>query len=79
MLFITGHMEYDADTLATEYFRDVDKGINPEVPENYFPGNDPKKAPVVKWRSAATLLFSNWINYYLYQETPYDINEVGKK
>ena len=79
MLFITGHMEYDADTLATEYFRDVDKGINPDVPENYFPGNDPKKAPVVKWRSAATLLFSNWINYYLYQETPYDINEVGKK
>ncbi len=78
MLFITGHMEYDADTLATEYFRDVDKGINPDVPENYFPGNDPKKAPIVKWRSAATLLFSNWINYYLYQETPYDINEVGK-
>ena len=79
MLFITGHMEYDADTLATEYFRDVDKGINPCVPENYFPGNDPKKAPIVKWRSAATLLFSNWINYYLYQETPYDINEVGNK
>lgn len=79
MLFITGHMEYDAETLATEYFRDVDKGINPDVPENYFPGNDPKKAPVVKWRSAATLLFSNWINYYLYQETPYDINEVGNK
>ena len=79
MLFITGHMEYDADTLATEYFRDVDKGINPDVPENYFPGNDPKKAPVVKWRSAATLLFSNWINYYLYQETPYNINDVGTK
>ena len=79
MLFITGHMEYDPDTLATEYFRDVDKGINPDVPENYFPGNDPKKAPVVKWRSAATLLFSNWINYYLYQETPYDINKVGNK
>jgi len=77
MLFITGHMEYDADTLATEYFRDVDRGINPDVPENYFPGNDPKKTPVVKWRSAATLLFSNWINYYLYQETPYDINKVG--
>lgn len=79
MLFITGHMEYDAETLATEYFRDVDKGINPDVPENYFPGNDPKKSPVVKWRSAATLLFSNWINYYLYQETPYDINKVGDK
>ncbi len=79
MLFITGHMEYDADTLATEYFRDVNKGINPCVPENYFPGNDPKKSPVVKWRSAATLLFSNWINYYLYQETPYDINQVGNK
>ncbi len=79
MLFITGHMEYDADTLATEYFRDVNKGINPCVPENYFPGNDPKKSPIVKWRSAATLLFSNWINYYLYQETPYDINQVGNK
>lgn len=79
MLFITGHMEYDAETLATEYFRDVNKGINPDVPENYFPGNDPKKSPVVKWRSAATLLFSNWINYYLYQETPYDINKVGDK
>ena len=79
MLFITGHMEYDPETLATEYFRDVDKGINPDVPENYFPGNDPKKAPVVKWRSAATLLFSNWINYYLYQETPYNINDVGTK
>ena len=79
MLFITGHMEYDPETLATEYFRDVDKGINPDVPENYFPGNDPKKAPIVKWRSAATLLFSNWINYYLYQETPYNINDVGTK
>ena len=79
MLFITGHMEYDPETLATEYFRDVDKGINPDVPENYFPGNDPKKTPIVKWRSAATLLFSNWINYYLYQETPYNINDVGTK
>lgn len=79
MLFITGHVEYDANTLATEYFRDVDKGLNPEVPENYFPGNDPKKTPVVKWRSAATLLFSNWVNYYLYQQTPYDINKVGDK
>ncbi|MBQ2897764.1 MAG: homoserine O-succinyltransferase [Clostridia bacterium] len=79
MLFITGHMEYDAETLASEYFRDVNKGINPDVPENYFPGNDPKKAPIVKWRSAATLLFSNWINYYLYQETPYDISKVGDK
>jgi len=79
MLFITGHVEYDANTLATEYFRDVDKGINPEIPENYFPGNDPKKTPVVKWRSAATLLFSNWVNYHLYQTTPYDITKVGDK
>lgn len=75
-IFVTGHCEYDADTLAKEYFRDVDLGKDIDVPENYFPGDDPKKAPVVNWRSHANLLFSNWLNYYVYQTTPYDINEI---
>ncbi len=75
-IFVTGHSEYDADTLLNEYLRDVDKGINPEVPENYFPGDNPKKKPIVKWRSHANLLFSNWLNYFVYQITPYDIENI---
>jgi len=75
-IFVTGHVEYDAETLATEYFRDVDKGLPIEVPKNYFPNNDPKKKPVNSWRSTANLLFSNWLNYHVYQTTPYDINEI---
>ncbi|MBQ2686516.1 MAG: homoserine O-succinyltransferase, partial [Clostridia bacterium] len=78
-LFVTGHCEYDNDTLSLEYFRDLEKGINPEVPENYFPDDDPKKTPIVRWRSHANLLFSNWVNYYLYQETPFNVDEIGKK
>ncbi len=74
--FITGHPEYDADTLAREYRRDVDKGLPIAVPENYFPGDDPAKAPVVRWRSAAQLLYTNWLNYYVYQTTPYDIRDI---
>ena len=69
-------MEYDADTLKLEYERDVNKGMNPEIPVNYFPDDDPSKAPVVNWRSAGQLLWTNWINYYVYQTTPYDIKEV---
>ncbi|MBU9713999.1 homoserine O-acetyltransferase MetA [Evansella tamaricis] len=71
-IFATGHLEYDTSTLADEYERDLKKGINILVPEHYFPGNDPKQRPVNQWRSHAHLLFSNWLNYYVYQETPYE-------
>ena len=75
-IFVTGHSEYDADTLAKEYFRDLEAGIDIKVPQNYFVDDNPKNKPIVKWRSHANLLFSNWINYYVYQITPYDINEI---
>ncbi|TQR20651.1 homoserine O-acetyltransferase MetA [Psychrobacillus vulpis] len=71
-IMITGHLEYDATTLAEEYSRDINKGINIEVPENYFPNNDPSKPPLNTWRSHTHLLFSNWLNYYVYQETPFE-------
>ena len=74
--FITGHPEYDPDTLANEYFRDVNKGIDINVPANYFPDDDPKQAPVVRWRSAAQLFYTNWLNYYVYQTTPYDLEKI---
>lgn len=74
--FITGHPEYDRDTLAKEYRRDVEKGLPIAVPENYFPGDDPAREPVVRWRSAAQLLYTNWLNYYVYQTTPYDIRSI---
>lgn len=70
-IMITGHPEYETDTLQQEYDRDVIKGIDIDVPENYFPNNNPDKQPPQKWRSHANLLFSNWLNYYVYQETPY--------
>lgn len=70
-IFITGHSEYDPLTLKAEYNRDKGRGLNIEIPTNYFPGNDPSKEPIVHWRSHANLLFSNWLNYYVYQETPY--------
>ncbi len=75
-IFITGHSEYDAGTLAKEYFRDKDKGLDIKVPENYFPDDDDTKAPRVSWRAHANLLYSNWLNYFVYQTTPYDIEEV---
>jgi len=71
-IFISGHLEYNPLTLKKEYDRDVSKGLPIEIPENYFPDNDPKKPPVTRWRAHANLLFSNWLNYYVYQETPYD-------
>ncbi|MEG1981087.1 MAG: homoserine O-succinyltransferase [Clostridia bacterium] len=71
--FITGHAEYDANTLAKEYFRDKEKGENPLVPVNYFKDNDDRNEPRQTWRSHANLLFSNWLNYFVYQETPYDL------
>jgi homoserine O-succinyltransferase len=78
-VFVTGHSEYDAGTLAFEYERDLNKGINPDIPENYFPDNDPEKDPPMNWRAHATLLFTNWLNYYVYQRTPYDLNDIGKE
>jgi homoserine O-succinyltransferase len=77
-IFITGHLEYDADTLLKEYQRDVDKGLEIDVPVNYFPDDNPTKKPPLKWRANASLFFSNWLNYYVYQTTPYDINKLIK-
>jgi len=74
--FVMGHPEYDPDTLAKEYWRDRDKGLDIEVPEHYFPGDNPDKPPVVRWRSAGQLLYTNWLNYYVYQTTPYDLANV---
>ncbi len=75
-IFITGHSEYDSDTLANEYLRDVKEGKPIEIPKNYFPEDNPKKAPLVSWRSHANLLYSNWLNYFVYQATPYDIKKI---
>lgn len=74
--FITGHFEYSPNTLDKEYRRDAGKRDDVELPKNYYRDNDPAKGPVVTWRAHANLLFSNWINYYVYQETPYDINKI---
>lgn len=75
-IFVTGHSEYDANTLKDEYFRDVEKGLRPAIPAHYFQNDDPSKPPVVRWRSHANLLFSNWLNYFVYQITPYDIDSI---
>ena len=75
-IFITGHSEYDADTLKGEYLRDVGLGKPISIPKNYFPNDDTKKTPLVSWRSCANLLFSNWLNYFVYQTTPFDIKKV---
>ena len=75
-IFITGHSEYDADTLKNEYLRDISAGLNTDIPENYFKDDNPKNAPVVRWRAHANLLFSNWLNYFVYQTTPYDIEKI---
>lgn len=74
--FVTGHSEYSPYTLDTEYRRDLGKGLPIEMPRNYYRDNNPEKGPLVRWRSVANLLFSNWMNYYVYQETPYDINQI---
>ena len=76
-IFVTGHSEYDADTLEKEYLRDKNQGLPINVPENYYPNDDDTKAPVVRWRSHGNLLFSNWLNYFVYQTTPYDIKNIG--
>lgn len=76
-IFITGHSEYDAGTLRDEYLRDLGKGLPIDIPRNYFPDDDPSKEPVVTWRSSATLLYTNWLNYYVYQETPFDLSTMA--
>lgn len=76
-VFISGHSEYDTESLAKEYERDKAAGKNPPVPVNYFPDDDPTKRPVKRWRAHANLLFSNWLNYYVYQTTPYDFIKIG--
>lgn len=75
-IFITGHSEYDRDTLKNEYLRDLAAGMNLEIPKNYFPDDNPKREPVVTWRGHANLIYSNWLNYFVYQNTPYDITEI---
>jgi len=75
-VFLTGHSEYDADTLEREYLRDKKAGINPRVPENYYPNDDDTQRPLITWRAHATLLFTNWLNYFVYQTTPFDIMKI---
>jgi homoserine O-succinyltransferase len=77
MFFVTGHSEYDPVTLQQEYQRDVDKGLDIIVPQNYFPDDNPANKPLVKWRGHANLLYTNWLNYYVYQETPYNLHEIN--
>lgn len=76
-VFVTGHSEYEFDTLDKEYRRDLEKGLKPEVPVNYYPDDDPSKKPAVTWRSHNHLLFTNWLNYFVYQTTPYSLEKVG--
>lgn len=76
--FVFGHPEYDTDTLKLEYERDVKRAIDPEIPTNYFPDDDPTRTPLNVWRSQAQLLYTNWLNYYVYQTTPYDLEKVGE-
>ncbi len=78
-IFITGHSEYDPDTLKKEYLRDKNQGLPISVPENYFPDDDDTAEPIVRWRGHANLLFSNWLNYFVYQTTPYDIMTIGQE
>ena len=77
-IFVTGHSEYDPDTLEREYFRDKYRGLPIQVPKNYYPDDDDSKAPIVRWRGHGNLLYSNWLNYFVYQTTPYDIMTVGQ-
>jgi homoserine O-succinyltransferase len=75
-IFLTGHSEYDPNTLKEEYFRDIKKGLDIKIPKNYFLNDDPVKSPIVRWKSHANLLYYNWLNYYVYQQTPYDISAI---
>ncbi|XME01025.1 homoserine O-succinyltransferase [Lachnospiraceae bacterium C1.1] len=73
-IFIMGHPEYDRVTLDNEYRRDLDKGIDPQIPVNYYPNNDPKETPILSWRSHSNIIYTNWLNYYVYQATPYKLD-----
>ena len=75
-VYITGHSEYDPLTLKREYDRDIQKGLPITIPQNYYPGDDPSQEPLVRWRGHANLLYSNWLNYCVYQITPYNIEEI---
>ena len=77
-IFVTGHPEYDRYTLNNEYFRDLNKGLPIQVPYNYYPGDNPQERPLLQWRSHSNNLYSNWLNYYVYQVTPYDITDVAR-
>ncbi|MCR4686089.1 MAG: homoserine O-succinyltransferase [Lachnospiraceae bacterium] len=78
-IFVTGHSEYDRYTLKNEYVRDMKKGLNPDIPFNYFPDDNIENKPLLQWRSHSINLFSNWLNYYVYQATPYDVNSIGEQ
>lgn len=75
-IFVMGHSEYDSNTLKNEYFRDIDKGINIDIPKHYFKNDDPNNLPIVKWKAHSSLLFNNWLNYYVYQITPFDLSKM---
>lgn len=77
-IFVTGHPEYDKYTLDAEYKRDVAKGLPIHVPVNYYPDDDPAKPPLFRWRAHAHLLYENWLNYYVYQNTPYDLGDIQR-
>lgn len=76
-LFVTGHSEYDPETLALEYWRDKNAGLDIHIPKNYFPNDDDSQTPICTWRSSANLLYSNWLNYFVYQQTPYDARNIA--
>ena len=78
-IFVMGHPEYDRNTLDYEYKRDTKKGLNPSIPVNYYPDNDPKNKPLLTWRAHANTLYTNWLNYYVYQVTPYKIDDISHK
>ncbi len=77
-LFVTGHSEYEPNCLSDEYVRDLEAGLKPAIPENYFPNDNPDQAPIITWKSHGNLLFSNWLNYYVYQLTPFEIDRIGE-
>ena len=74
-----GHSEYETDTLANEYFRDKNKGLDIEIPKHYFKNDDPEQGPIALWKAHSSLLYTNWLNYCVYQKTPFDINKIGNR
>ena len=76
---MTGHLEYDRDTLDAEYRRDMARGLHPFIPRHYYPGDNPDATPMMTWRAHAHLFFSNWLNYYVYQETPFSLTAIAEK